>query len=132
MNDHDLAIRYYMTAIKMVYQDHPDYAWPYANLANLMLKRNENDKAFSLAMEAAKRDPNTAKNFFLIGKALRALGKPELSVRWLERSIELDLRYPEPRYMLGQIYSRLGKKEEAEEQFAKFRELRKTIPRDRR
>ncbi len=37
LGDTELAIRYYLAAIKLVEKDHPEYDWPYANLANLLV-----------------------------------------------------------------------------------------------
>ena len=39
LGDTGLATRYFLTAIKMVETDHPDYDWPYANLADLLLEK---------------------------------------------------------------------------------------------
>ncbi|HYM13282.1 MAG TPA: tetratricopeptide repeat protein [Bryobacterales bacterium] len=103
-----------------------------SDLANLLLKRGENDKAFQLAAEAAERNPTSARNFFLTGKALVRLEKLELSVKWLKRSIELDPNYPEPHYLLGQAYQKLGQKENAQREFPTFQAISAKLPRSRR
>ena len=59
------------------------------------------------------------------------LGKEELSLRWLERSVQLDPSYPEAYYLLGQTYRKLGREEDAAKALDKFRELNKQ-PRRRR
>ena len=88
--DTDIAIRYYLTAIKLVEKDHPDYDWAYANLANLLVDKGDPEKAFAAASKAADRNPYSARNFYIGGKALHKLGKIELSVNWLERAAALD------------------------------------------
>jgi tetratricopeptide (TPR) repeat protein len=132
LNQPDLAIRYYMTAIKLVFEDHPEYEWPYANLAELMLKRDEPKKAFSLAAEAAKRNPASARNFYLAGKALWKLEETDLALKWLDQSTRLDPNYSEPHYLLGQIYQRLGRKEDARKALQEFQRISKDAPRTRR
>ncbi len=127
----DEAIRHFLQALDLVYKDHPEYDWPYANLANLLLKRGENQKAFQLASEAAVRNPASARNFYLTGKALSRLEKLDLAVKWLKQSVELDPTYPEPRYLLGQVLMKLGKAEEAQREFQAFEDVR-SKPRPRR
>ena len=86
----ELAIRHFLTAIKMVEKDHPEYDWPYANLADLLLENNDFEKAFAAASKAADRNPRSARNFYLGGKALCKLQKVDLCVNWLQRSVALD------------------------------------------
>ncbi len=130
--DHEMAIRHFLTAIKLAEEQKVEYAWPYANLADLLLRRNEAEQAYQAATQAAKRDPYSARSFYLGGKALNKLGRSEDAVRWLERSESLDPRYPEPLYLLAQIYSKQGDRERASDALAKFREVKKGAPRERR
>jgi Flp pilus assembly protein TadD len=46
-----------------------------------------------------------------------------VSLKWLERAVALDPSYPEPRYLLGQTYRRLGRADDAERELTVFREL---------
>lgn len=132
LHETDLAIRHYLTAIKLVEEDHPEYDWPYANLANLLIDQGDLEKAFSAAVKAANRNPHSARNFYLGGKALSKLGETEQAVKWLQRSIELDPRYSEPLYLLGHIYQRMGEKEKAAETFQRFLEVKAQEPAQRR
>lgn len=127
----DLAMKNYLKALDLVYKDHPEYDWVYANMADFYLRRDQNEKAFQLAAEAARRNPSSARNFFLTGKALTKLSKQELSVRWLEQAIALDPDYPEPRYVLSQVYRKLGRTADATSQLEQFQSLSKK-PRPRR
>jgi tetratricopeptide (TPR) repeat protein len=117
------ALRHFLKALDLVYKDHPDYDSAHADLAGFFLKRNEYEKAFQLAAEAAQRNPRAARNFFLTGKALVGLNKEQLSLRWLERAVELDPGYREAHYLLARTYQKLGRKEDADRELAKFREL---------
>jgi tetratricopeptide (TPR) repeat protein len=125
------ALRHFLKALDLVHKDHPEYDVVYANAANFFLDRAQFDKAFQLGAEAAKRNPGSARNFFLTGKALVKLDKHELSLRWLNEAARLDPTYTEPHYWLAQVYRKLGKNAEASQALAKFQELSKT-PRSRR
>ena len=131
LNEDKKAVLHYLKALDLVYKDHPEYDWAYSNFANFMLRRGEYDKAFQLALEASKRNPNSSRNLFLTGKALQKLGKLEQSVRWLQQSIKVDPTYPEPRYVLAQVYRKLGLADKATGELTLFRELSKN-PRSRR
>jgi len=125
MGQPEAARKSYLRSIALVHKDHPNYDWAYANLASLLLKTGENRQAFDLAVEAATRNPNGAQNFYLAGKALMKLDQWERCERWLVKAAELDEAYPEPHYLLGQVYRRLEKKAESEAEFLRFQELKK-------
>jgi tetratricopeptide (TPR) repeat protein len=118
------ALRHFLKALDLVYKDHPEYDWAHANLAEFFLKRDQPEKAFQLAAEAAQRNPKSARNCFLTAKALVNLNKDELSVRWLERAIALDPNYREAHYLLARTYQKLGRKADADREFEKFRETK--------
>lgn len=129
LNKDDEAIRQYLKALELVYKDHQDYDWPYANLANLMINRGEYKKAFDLGVEAARRNPSSARNFYLTAKALSNLDQLDLSVKWLKQSISLDPNYPEPHYLLARVYRRKGLADEAQRELNAFQELAAKRPR---
>lgn len=128
----ELAIRYFLAAIKLVEKDHPDYDWPYANLASLLADMGDAEKAFAAASKAAGRNPLSARNFYIGAKALVKLGKTDLAVNWLERSVSLDRNYPEPLYLLARVYGQLGQEQKAKEALASFREVKARAPRQRK
>ena len=129
MNRDSDALKAFFKTLDLVQRDHPKYDWAYANLADFFLRRNENEKAFQLAAEAASRNPGSARNCFLTGKALVHLGKQDLSLRWLERAVELDPRYTEALYLLGQTYRKLGRQADAARALERFKEASKSRPR---
>lgn len=118
------ALKSFFRALDLVKDAHKDYDWAYANLADFFLKRNEFEKAFQLAAEAAGRNPRSARNFFLTGKALAKLERNENSVRWLRRAVELDASYADAHYLLGQTLRKLGQAEEARVHLEAFRKLK--------
>jgi Flp pilus assembly protein TadD len=130
--DTDKATRYFLTAIKLVEKNHPEYDAAYADLAELLLKTGDNKKAFDAAAMAANRNPSSARDFYLGGKALELLGKRDLALNWLRRSAALDSNYPQPLYLLALIYHKLGDEEKSAEARKKFLEAQAKVPGKRR
>jgi tetratricopeptide (TPR) repeat protein len=127
-----MAIRNFLTAIELVEKDHPEYDWAYANLASLLIDEGDAAKAYDAAAKAANRNPNSARNFYLGGKALWKLGKTDLCLNWLQRAASLDPAYPEPFYLLARVYSQLGQQDQAKAALEKFRALKASAPRQRK
>lgn len=127
MQQDSLALKHFFAALSLVMKDHPDYDWAHANLADFFLKRNEFEKAFQLAAEAAKRNPAAARNFFLTGKALSQLNKDEIALKWLRQAVTLDPNYASAHYLLGQIFRRMGKNEEAAKHFEIFKKVNTNV-----
>jgi tetratricopeptide (TPR) repeat protein len=119
------ALRHFYRALDLVHKDHPEYDTVYADFAEFFLRRDQFEKAFQLAAEAAQRNPASARNFFLTGKALAKLDKHELSLRWLEQAVRLNPGYAEALYLLAQTYRRLGRDQEARRALARFQETRR-------
>jgi tetratricopeptide (TPR) repeat protein len=118
------ALRHFLRALDLVKDKHPDYDWAYANLAEFFLKRDQADRAFQLAAEAAQRNASSARNFYLAGRSLVKLGRDENSLRWLERAVELDPTHVEAQFQLGHALRRLGKIDEAKRHLEAFRRLK--------
>lgn len=121
------ALRHFFKALDLVKTAHREYDWVYANLAEFFLKRDQFDKAFPLAVEAAERNPNSARDFFLAGQALVKLGQFENSLKWLRRATELDRDHAEAHYQLAQALRRLGKTEESKAELEAFRQIKARV-----
>ena len=128
----DEAQQHYLKAIALVHKAQPHYDVVYANFADLMIKIGNYQRAFDLAAEAAERNPDEARNFFLAGKALVQLGRADISLRWFERAVALNADYPEAHYQLAQAYRRLGRSEDAERALKAFQAASARAPRERR
>ena len=126
------AQQHYLRAIALVHKDYPRYDVVYANFADLLIKLGNYPRAFDLAAEAAQRNPDDPRNFFLAGKALVQLGRSDLSVRWFEQAIALNADYPEPHYVLSQVYRRLGRAADAERALKSFQAAAARAPKERR
>ncbi|MGI8988212.1 MAG: tetratricopeptide repeat protein [Bryobacteraceae bacterium] len=126
------AIRAFLKSLDLVHEKHRDYEWPYANLADLLIRKGDYEKAFELAAEAAERNPRSARNFYLTGKSLVKLHKLELGIRWLKRATEVDPDYPEAHYLLARTFRETGQLEEGKRELRQFEEARAKTPQHRR
>jgi Flp pilus assembly protein TadD len=126
------AQQHYLKAISLVYKDHPRYDVVYANFADLLIRQGDFRRAFDLAAEAAQRNPDDPRNFFLTGKALARLGRNDVSVRWFEQAIALNPDYPEPHYLLAQAYRTLGRTADADRALKSFQAAAARAPKERR
>src|SRR5262245_60318610 len=126
------AQQHYLKALALVHKDHPGYDVVYANFADLLIKQGDYRHAFDLAAEAAQRNPDEPRNFFLTGKALVQLGRDDVSIKWLEQAAKLNPDYPEPLYVLAQVYRRLGRTDDAARALKAFQAANARAPRERR
>lgn len=122
------AIQAHLRSIELVSQDHKEYDTVYANLAELLMKQNDNRQAFNLAVEAAQRNPGSARNYLLAGKALTRLDQWPKSERWLVKAAELDPADPAPHYLLAQLYQRAGDAAKAGQERKVFQDLQHRAP----
>ncbi len=104
------------------------YDWAYANLAELLIKQDRAPEAIAYASQALQIAPHSARNNYLLGKALAAKGEPEASVPYFQQAINLDSNYPEPHYALGQAYQKLHEAEKAQHEFELFEQIKKRLP----
>jgi tetratricopeptide (TPR) repeat protein len=126
------AIAAFLKALDLVHDAHREYEWPYANFASFLIDRGDYEKAFELAAEASARNPNSARNLYLTGKALVKLAKFDLSVRWLQRAAKVDPDYPEAHYLLARVYGELGRTEERKLELQRFQQILAKKPQNHR
>jgi tetratricopeptide (TPR) repeat protein len=132
LGDTGRAAQTYMRGIEAVYKAHPDYDVVYADFAELMLRFNENQKAFDLAGEAVQRNPHSARNYLLAGRALKQAAKYQDSLRWLQRAAQMDPTYPDPHFQLARVYRKLGELAKAKQEANLFQKLSAQAPSVRR
>lgn len=130
--ENEKAAENYTKALDLVYRDHRDYDWVYANYSELLMKLGRYEQAFQFAAEASARNPASARDCYLTGKALSKLGKWQLSIRWFRRAADLDSAYAEPHYLLAQAYRKQGAEDEARRELAVFQRLAASQPREHR
>ena len=61
--DDGKATRYFLTAIKLVEKNQAKYEWPYTNLADLLLKNGDAQRAYDAAAKAARLNPVRTAHF---------------------------------------------------------------------
>lgn len=132
LNDVPKAIAHYQRAMELSVKADPPYDWVYGNMSNLLHKSGEYQKAFQFGAEAAHRNPDSARNFFLTGRALAKLEKWDLAAKWLGQAVALDGQYAEARYQYAQVLRKLSRTAEADAQLAAFREINANQPRNNR
>lgn len=132
MNQIPQALQHYEKALALVHKNHPEYDWVYGNMADLLYKTGDHKRAFQFAAEAAQRNPNSGRNFYLGGKVLAKLDKLDLAAKWLAQAITLDASLSEARYHYAQVLRRMGKDDEARHQLQIFQQVKAKEPRKRR
>lgn len=132
LNDIPNAMQRYQKALALVHKDHPDYDWVYGNLSDLLYKKGDYKQAFQFAAEAANRNSNSGRNFYLGGKSLAKLDKLDLAAKWLSQAVTLDPSLSEAHYQYAQVLKRMGKDEEARRELKIFQEVKAKEPRKRR
>ena len=80
-------------------------------------------KALSALHRAAALLPQDPRVYYQLGEVCRIQDHYAEAVSNYRRAVALDATYPEPLYKLGQMYVRLGKREEAKDVFARHREV---------
>jgi tetratricopeptide (TPR) repeat protein len=126
--DNEKAMRYFLGAVKLVEKDHPEYEWPYINIADLLLKQNDPRRAFDAASKAANRNPMSPRAFYFGAKALQSLDKTEQSLNWAQRAVALDPDYSNAWYLISRLYQKLGQDANAKEAREKFLAARAKEP----
>jgi tetratricopeptide (TPR) repeat protein len=124
----DEAVTAFKRAQELARAQDPSYDWPYANLAEMLIKQDRSEEALSYAQEATRIDPRSARNQYLVGKALSRAPDLHAPLPYLLKATQLDPNYAEPHYLLGQLYQKLGRHGDAGREFAAFEEISKRTP----
>jgi|GEM_PF-1412835 len=101
----------------------PKDDWPYANQANMLVKNGQVDKALECIEKAIKINPHSARNQWIMGKALMEKDDLKGAEKHARLSIRLDNNFAKAHYLLGTIYRRLHKLDKAQQEFTEFKQL---------
>jgi tetratricopeptide (TPR) repeat protein len=101
----------------------PKDDWPYANQANMLVKNGQVDKALQCIGKAIQINPRSARNHWIMGKALMEKDDLQGAEKHARLSVQLDSSFAKAYYLLGTIYRRQHKPEKAQKEFAKFKQL---------
>lgn len=93
-------------------------------LANVLDLRQKTDEARTLLERILKQKPDLADARYLLGKILLAKGQAQQASENLEAAARISPEEPNVHYQLAQAYQKLGKTEEARQEFELFRKYK--------
>lgn len=121
----DEAFANYNRAIELNrLQAHPS-PWPHVDLAVSLISVNRLAEAEANLRQAIEYDAQLTQAHYQLGRVLEMRGEFQAAVGELNSAAILDPEYPEPHLVLGRIYHRLRQAQQAEEEIARYRELKK-------
>ncbi len=95
-----------------------------------MDKGGKADAAVGLLEKAIALRSDSAEAYFVLGCLMDRQGDYPRAVRLLERCVQLKPDDPVARYRLGRLYVRLGKREQADAEFAEQEKLKHNVRRE--
>jgi tetratricopeptide (TPR) repeat protein len=119
------AIKSYTQAVDLNRTQLKPSPWPHLDLAVSLIGVNRLDDAKKNLDEALGYDPRLPQAHYQLGRLLEMQGKFEPAIDALTKASEFDQQYPEPHLALGRIYHRLGNRPKAEDEIARFQQLKK-------
>jgi tetratricopeptide (TPR) repeat protein len=119
-------------ALRAELSAHPDDVTARKTLATVLDLEGEVDQAIDVLRPLVRAKPDLADGRYLLGKVLLARGAAAEAVEELRAAVRLSPEYVNAYYQLGQAYQKLGKSELAEEQFARFRQLKEQQLKEKR
>lgn len=81
------------------------------------------DEALTALERAATLNPKDARVYYQLGELFRLENKTTEAISNYQKSISLDPNFAEPLYKLGQVYVRAGRQQDAQEMFARHKEV---------
>jgi tetratricopeptide (TPR) repeat protein len=128
LGQYDDAIHVYQLAILMHRSAHLPSPWPPLNLGTLLVKLGKLGEAETYLQESLKCDPRFPKAHYQMALLLEKQKKDGAAIQELAEAVRNDPGYPEPHYVLGRIYTRLGEKSKAADEWQTFQKLKQGSP----
>jgi len=119
------AIKSYTQAIEVNRTQLKPSPWPHLDLAVSLVGVNRLDDAKKNLEEALRYDPKLPQAHYQFGRLLEMQGKFDAAIEALTKASDLNQQYPEPHLAMGRIYHRLGNRQKAEDEIARFQQLKK-------
>jgi tetratricopeptide (TPR) repeat protein len=118
------AIKNYNQAVDLNRLQLKPSPWPLVDLAVSLIGVNRLEDAKKNLDEALRYDAKLPQAQYQLGRVLEMQGNFDGALDALTKAAELDHEYPEPHLALGRIYHRLGDRQRAEGEIARFQQLR--------
>ena len=109
---------------KIAIEINPDDAKSESRLGALANLRNEKEIALQHYSQAAELDPEYSEAQVGLGAVLMSTGHPEKAIEHLLQALRLDPLNASAHFRLSQAYRQLGRAADADEEVAKFKQLR--------
>jgi tetratricopeptide (TPR) repeat protein len=119
------AIKSYNQAVDLNRSQLKPSPWPLVDLAVSLIGLNRLEDAKKNLDEALRYDAKLPQAHYQLGRVLEMQGNFDAAVEALTKAAELDHEYPEPHLALGRIYHRLGDRQRADGEIARFQQLKK-------
>jgi tetratricopeptide (TPR) repeat protein len=121
----EAAIKSYNQAVDLNRLQLKPSPWPLVDLAVSLIGVNRLEEAKKNLDEALRYDPKLPQAQYQLGRLLEMQDKFDAALEAFAKASELDQEYPDPHLALGRIYHRLGKGQRAEDEIARFQQLKK-------
>jgi len=119
------AIKSYNQAVGLNRMQLKPSPWPHVDLALSLIGINRLEDAKKNLDEALRYDAKLPQAQYQLGRVLEMQGKFNTALEAFTKASELDQQYPDPHLALGRLYHRLGNRQRAESEIARFKELKK-------
>src|SRR6266403_4739596 len=119
------AIKSYNQAVDLNRLQLKPSPWPLVDLAVTLIGVNRLEDAKKTLDEALRYDARLPQAQYQLGRVLEMQGNFDAALEALTKAAELDHGYPEPHLALGRIYHRLGDRQRADGEIARFQQLKK-------
>ena len=111
-------------ALRAELRSHPDDLKSQHHLATVLDLEGHSDEALPLLRAVLKAKPDYADARYVLGKILLARGEAAPAAEHLEAAARLAPEDANIHYQLGQAYQKLGRTDEAQQQFEIFRQIK--------
>ena len=119
------AIKSYNQAVDLNRLQLKPSPWPLVDLAVSLIGVNRLEDGKKNLNEALRYDATLPQAQYQLGRILEMQGDFDGALDALTKAAELDHEYPEPHLALGRIYHRLGDRQRADSEIARFQQLKK-------
>jgi tetratricopeptide (TPR) repeat protein len=125
VNDYADAARYYQLAIEREKRESAKHGEPFGYFGAMLMEMGQPKQALPVLQDGLAASPHSLVVNFELGRVLIALDQPEQAQHFLLAAENLDPRYAPTHYLLGRLYNRQKRGQEAEREFKKFQDLDK-------